>query len=121
MWHTFWGTNGTLNLLNSSGNWVDWSQWSPTANLAPKGMWHTVEYLFVMNNPVGASNGIARIWVDGNLAIDSNNIVYVSSKNLTQVSPDFDSFQFYPLRGTVNYRFDRDDTFRLGEIYISGK
>lgn len=45
----------------------------PTSTQLKKGRWHRVEAEFKLND-VNRSNGVARLWVDGALAIERNNL-----------------------------------------------
>ena len=56
-----------------------------------KGVWHDVEILLEANTP-GQYNGIAKVWVDGTISIDVNNMGYFAAGQ----TPYFDIFWVNP-------------------------
>ncbi len=115
-WQTYWATLTS----NGAAGHINYDTWSPTANLAPKGNWHTVEFLFVTNSAVGVADGSVTLWVDGALATQTTGVEFIAADDSDKTN-DFDGLEFYNLRGGAHHYFDRDDTFRLGELYVSGK
>lgn len=94
--------------------------WSRGPVLLPDGEWHTIEFLFRMNSAPDAPDGRVQMWVDGSLAGDRDRVLFVGAAD-TQLAPDLDGIQFFPIRGSVRARLGQDDRFRLGELYVSGR
>jgi hypothetical protein len=67
------------------------SSWITTAH---GNQWHRFEWLVVANTP-GAKNGIARIWVDGNLLMDYTDVEYFFSSQ----TPKFTGLKWNPTYG----------------------
>ncbi len=66
-----------------------------SSNVKPrKGSWQKLEYYIVMNSP-GQSNGILRIWVNGDLAMDRSNMRYSNASTQSF----FDGIRFATTRG----------------------
>lgn len=95
--------------------------WTSSAVLHPLGAWHTVEFVYTMNSGLGTTDGRVQMWADGASVGDRTGVTFVAASDTANYAPNFDGIEFYPLRGTINYTFDRNDRFRLGELYVSGK
>jgi chitodextrinase len=117
-WRFYWETL-TANHLNSSGKYVNDGGWVPSS-MSELGTWHTVEAIFTMNSDLDTADGGVQIWVDGKLSTNRNDLLIVADDDTDYLNPDFDGIEFYNIRGSNKHYFERDDYYRLGELYVSG-
>ncbi len=92
------------------------SQWLAGNDATWKlGEWQQVELYLKGESSVGAGDGVARLWVDGELMGGRDDIQWTDD---TDTSTKFDGIQWYPIAGGTN---EHDDYHLVGEFYISGR
>ena len=91
-----WRTGGEVvnyMYLPTSSTWgtdLAWNHGGSTRKFVP-GQWHCVEMQYAMNT-VGSSNGIARSWFDGSLALERTNLLYRKTSALKVDNFTFSTF-----------------------------
>ncbi len=91
-----WRTGGAVvnyMYLPTSATWgtdLAWNYGGTTRKFVP-GKWHCVEMQYKMNT-VGSSNGVARSWLDGALALERTNLLYRKTTALKVDNFTFSTF-----------------------------
>jgi hypothetical protein len=81
-----------------------------------RGEWHRWEIQLIANTP-GTANGVARIWLDGQLISEHHDILYsgASQDNVWQ------QVYWYPVWGGMQDAVRDDMTLRISDYYASGR
>jgi hypothetical protein len=79
------------------------------------GSWHHWE-AYLKLNTLGQANGIFKWWMDGNLAFDYSDVVYINTGNTNK----FHGWKWNPTWGGTGNVRTRDDFIALDHVYISG-
>lgn len=86
-----------------------------SGNIMTVGVWHHWEMVMELNT-LGQADGILKWWVDGNLAMDYDDVQYITPGNLQR----FHGYKWNPTWGGTGNRRTRDDFIAIDHIYISG-
>jgi len=91
--------------------WAD----SGTPASIQKETWYVVETQLVLDSSVGAGDGIFRLWVDGELAVERTDVQYLTDQaywSTLHVSPTF---------GGSSQPNDTEFWWQMGHAYVSGR
>jgi len=72
--------DGTCCANTNVHGWQDLTSNTATFPTMPAsdGSWHCIEFHYKVQNPVGASNGVAQLWTDGIQRLNSSTLHYLS-------------------------------------------
>ncbi len=93
MWRTGGAIQNYMYLPTDTGVYGEEMNWTygGTARKFTPGKWQCVEMQYTMNTP-GQSNGIARSWLDGDLALSRTNVRYRETTKLAIDNFTFSTF-----------------------------
>lgn len=102
--------------LQSSGAVLNRNLWSTFNLMNSKGVWHKVEFL-VIGNSMGASDGVARMWVDGVQVLNATDVKYFYDGQ----SPAFSGITWNPTYGGGTNPVPYDMYQYIDHWYVSGR
>jgi hypothetical protein len=102
--------------LQSAGATLNRNMYTPYNMIQNAGQWHRFEFLVVANTQ-GKSDGIARVWVDGTIRLDQNNVRYFFPNQ----APAFNGLSWNPTYGGGNNPVPYDMFQKIDHWFVSGK